>query len=208
MDDAGQTAGPGRAGAAPLLDVRDEPSFAAGHAAGAAHIALEELAARAHELPLKAAHTVEDGELAAAFGGFEVVLSRDGVPREGRRFSQLLARRGAPEFRGGGGAAAPPGPPAKRTPGVVSAQHPSGPSGKRHRESFSQPSPTSLRACREVLAHPPGGGRRIGLANARLRPYKRPAMAHGRPFERRGPAEPRTKSAAPRPRDRCPGIGV
>jgi hypothetical protein len=27
---------------------------------------------------------------------------------------------------------------AKKTPGVVSAQHPSGPSGKRHRESFSQ----------------------------------------------------------------------
>jgi SAM-dependent methyltransferase len=43
--------------------------------------------------PLKPAHTVGDGELAAAFEGFEVVLARDGTAREGRRFSQLLARR-------------------------------------------------------------------------------------------------------------------
>jgi SAM-dependent methyltransferase len=43
--------------------------------------------------PLKAAHTVRDGELAAAFGGFDVLIARDGARRRGRRFSQLLARR-------------------------------------------------------------------------------------------------------------------
>jgi len=42
-------------GNGPILDVRPEAAFAAGHAAGAANIPLEELAARAHELPPKGA---------------------------------------------------------------------------------------------------------------------------------------------------------
>jgi SAM-dependent methyltransferase len=42
-------------GAASILDVRPEAAFAAGHAAGAAGIPLEELAARVHELPPKGA---------------------------------------------------------------------------------------------------------------------------------------------------------
>jgi SAM-dependent methyltransferase len=44
--------------------------------------------------PLGPSHTVADGELAAAFEGFEVLLARDGVEHQGRIFSQLLARRG------------------------------------------------------------------------------------------------------------------
>jgi tellurite methyltransferase len=43
--------------------------------------------------PLKPARLLQDGELAAAFGDFEVLLARDGVEREGRVFSQLVARR-------------------------------------------------------------------------------------------------------------------
>jgi SAM-dependent methyltransferase len=38
-------------------------------------------------------HAFSDGELRAAFSGFEVLISRDGVRRDGRCFSQLLARR-------------------------------------------------------------------------------------------------------------------
>ena len=43
--------------------------------------------------PVETSHTVADGELAAAFDGFELLLARDGVARGGRMFSQLLARR-------------------------------------------------------------------------------------------------------------------
>jgi tellurite methyltransferase len=43
--------------------------------------------------PVKASHAATDGELAAAFAGFEVLIARDAVPRAGRVFSQLLARR-------------------------------------------------------------------------------------------------------------------
>jgi tellurite methyltransferase len=43
---------------------------------------------------LKAGHTLEDGELAAAFEGFRPLIVRDGMQRGGRVFSQLLARRG------------------------------------------------------------------------------------------------------------------
>ena len=43
--------------------------------------------------PVETRHTVADGELAAAFAGFEPILARDGVARGGRMFSQLLARR-------------------------------------------------------------------------------------------------------------------
>jgi len=42
---------------------------------------------------LKAGHVLEDGELAAAFAGFEPLIVRDGIERDGRVFSQLLARR-------------------------------------------------------------------------------------------------------------------
>lgn len=38
-------------------------------------------------------HAFLDGELPAAFNGFECLIARDGVQRDGRRFSQLLARR-------------------------------------------------------------------------------------------------------------------
>lgn len=37
--------------------------------------------------------TLQDGELAAAFDGFEPLIARDGIARDGRVFSQLLARR-------------------------------------------------------------------------------------------------------------------
>jgi hypothetical protein len=37
--------------------------------------------------------TLQDGELAAGFDGFEPLIARDGVERDGRVFSQLLARR-------------------------------------------------------------------------------------------------------------------
>jgi rhodanese-related sulfurtransferase len=49
--------------------------------------------AAAGRKPLKPGHTLRDGELAAAFAGFEVLIARDGVERGGRTFSQLLARR-------------------------------------------------------------------------------------------------------------------
>ena len=42
---------------------------------------------------LKPSHLLEDGELAAALEGFELLIVRDGVARRGRVFSQLLARR-------------------------------------------------------------------------------------------------------------------
>jgi SAM-dependent methyltransferase len=42
---------------------------------------------------LKPSHLLEDGELAAAFEGFEKLIIRDAVQRGGRVFSQLLARR-------------------------------------------------------------------------------------------------------------------
>jgi tellurite methyltransferase len=42
---------------------------------------------------LKPGHTLENGELAAAFEGFEPLIVRDGLERDGRVFSQLLARR-------------------------------------------------------------------------------------------------------------------
>ena len=37
--------------------------------------------------------TLQDGELATAFDGFEPLIARDGVERDGRVFSQLLAQR-------------------------------------------------------------------------------------------------------------------
>lgn len=43
--------------------------------------------------PLRPGHVVKDGELAAAFDGFEPLIARDAVARQGRLFSQLLARR-------------------------------------------------------------------------------------------------------------------
>ena len=43
---------------------------------------------------LKPSHLLEDGELAAAFEGFELLIFRDGLARGGRVFSQILARRG------------------------------------------------------------------------------------------------------------------
>jgi SAM-dependent methyltransferase len=45
------------------------------------------------EKPLKPARLLQDGELAEAFEDFEVLLSRDGVERGGRVFSQLVGRR-------------------------------------------------------------------------------------------------------------------
>ena len=46
------------------------------------------------------AHAALDGELAAAFGELEPVLSHDGVERDGRRFSQFLGRLAATRARG------------------------------------------------------------------------------------------------------------
>lgn len=43
--------------------------------------------------PSNPAHLLQTGELARAFDGFAIVLSRDAVEREGRFFSALLARR-------------------------------------------------------------------------------------------------------------------
>jgi SAM-dependent methyltransferase len=48
---------------------------------------------RAGRGPLPPGRTLRDGELAAAFEGFAPIIARDGVPREGRRFCQLLARK-------------------------------------------------------------------------------------------------------------------
>jgi rhodanese-related sulfurtransferase len=84
---------------AAILDIRTEQRFAAGHAAGAANIPLEELARRAHELPRKgsAVRLFDDDtdrlREAAAFEGYEPLVVRDGLERDGRAFSQLLARR-------------------------------------------------------------------------------------------------------------------
>lgn len=44
--------------------------------------------------PRTASYLLETGELAAAFEGFEIVLSHDAVERDGRFFSSILARRG------------------------------------------------------------------------------------------------------------------
>jgi len=44
---------------------------------------------------LKTGRTVDDGDLAAAFSGYEPLIARDGVERGSRVFSQLLARRKA-----------------------------------------------------------------------------------------------------------------
>jgi tellurite methyltransferase len=46
-----------------------------------------------HDKPLKPARLLDDGELSAAFPDFEIFMARDGVEREGRVFSQLVARR-------------------------------------------------------------------------------------------------------------------
>ena len=43
--------------------------------------------------PLKPARLLQDGELAAAFSDFEILLERDGVERERRVFSQFIGRR-------------------------------------------------------------------------------------------------------------------
>jgi tellurite methyltransferase len=48
---------------------------------------------RPNARPIGPEHVVQDGELPAAFEGFEPIIARDGVERDGRRFSQLLARR-------------------------------------------------------------------------------------------------------------------
>ena len=69
---------------------------------------------------------------------------------------------GAPAFSGGRDEAAPQAPAAKKTPGVVSAQHPSGPSGKRHQESFLRSCPASWRPRQKTLAHPLRPARRAG----------------------------------------------
>lgn len=43
--------------------------------------------------PNNPAHLLSAGELAAAFAGFEILICRDAVERDGRFFSSLLARR-------------------------------------------------------------------------------------------------------------------
>jgi SAM-dependent methyltransferase len=43
---------------------------------------------------LRPGRGLSDGELAAAFGGFEPIIARDGLERGGRVLCQLLARRG------------------------------------------------------------------------------------------------------------------
>jgi len=43
--------------------------------------------------PPRAGGALADGELAAAFAGFDPLIARDGLQRGGRAFSQLLARR-------------------------------------------------------------------------------------------------------------------
>jgi SAM-dependent methyltransferase len=44
-------------------------------------------------MPPRPGQGLRDGELAAAFAAFEPLIARDGVARQGRLFSQLLARR-------------------------------------------------------------------------------------------------------------------
>ena len=46
-----------------------------------------------HARPSNAAHLLDDGELRRAFDGFEILIARDAVEREGRFFAHLLARR-------------------------------------------------------------------------------------------------------------------
>ena len=43
--------------------------------------------------PQNAAHLLKTGELAEAFAGFDILIARDAVEREGRFFSSLLARK-------------------------------------------------------------------------------------------------------------------
>ena len=43
--------------------------------------------------PLSPEHRLQTGELARAFGGFDVLIARDAVERSGRFFSAILARR-------------------------------------------------------------------------------------------------------------------
>jgi hypothetical protein len=43
--------------------------------------------------PTSTAHLLATGELMRAFEGFEILIARDAVEREGRFYSQLLARR-------------------------------------------------------------------------------------------------------------------
>jgi tellurite methyltransferase len=43
--------------------------------------------------PRNPSHLLKDGELCAAFGGFQILIHRDGVERQGRVFSSLLARK-------------------------------------------------------------------------------------------------------------------
>jgi len=45
--------------------------------------------------PSSPEHLLENGELAAAFSGFEILISRDAIERDGRYFSSILARRPA-----------------------------------------------------------------------------------------------------------------
>jgi tellurite methyltransferase len=46
--------------------------------------------------PLNSAHLLRTGELSEAFAGFDILLAGDGVERDGRFFSNLLARRPSP----------------------------------------------------------------------------------------------------------------
>ena len=55
--------------------------------------AFHERDAAAGRKRLKAGRALRGGELAAAFEGCEPLIVRDGVERDGRVFSQLLARR-------------------------------------------------------------------------------------------------------------------
>ncbi len=43
--------------------------------------------------PRSPEHLLSDGELPRAFAGFEILIARDAIQRDGRWFSQLLARR-------------------------------------------------------------------------------------------------------------------
>jgi hypothetical protein len=44
--------------------------------------------------PRNPAHLLRTGELTEAFAGFEILIARDEVEREGRYFSSVLARKG------------------------------------------------------------------------------------------------------------------
>jgi tellurite methyltransferase len=62
------------------------------------HIIYETFHSRTREAggrPSSPDHLLETGELAAAFDGFDILISRDAVERDGRYFSSLLARRNA-----------------------------------------------------------------------------------------------------------------